>query len=103
MLYIEYILGSMVWFHSQEITDFGDAMQNQIKAPKIYIRDSGLLHSLLSIAGHFDLLGHPRLGASWEGFALEQILNVIRPREAYFWATHGGAELDLLFLSGGKR
>lgn len=77
--------------------------KRQVKAPKIYLRDSGLLHSLLSINSHHDLLGHPRLGASWEGFALEQVLNLVRPAAAYFWATHSGAEIDLLYFSHGQR
>lgn len=77
--------------------------KRQVKAPKIYLRDSGLLHSLLQIASRHDLMAHPRLGASWEGFAIEQILCAVRPGEAYFWGTQGGAELDLLFFSGGKR
>lgn len=77
--------------------------KRQVKTPKVYLRDSGLLHSLLNIPAMSDLWGHPRLGASWEGFALEQVLSVLRPHEAYFWATQGGAELDLLLFSGGKR
>lgn len=75
----------------------------QIKAPKIYIRDSGLLHALLQLRGLVELQGHPKLGASWEGFALEQTLNLLQTRDAYFWGTHSGAELDLMFVRGGKR
>lgn len=77
--------------------------KRQIKAPKIYVRDTGLLHSLLGIADERDLLGHPKHGASWEGFALEQVLESLRPQEAYFWGTHGGAELDLLAIKDGRR
>ena len=77
--------------------------KRQVKAPKIYFRDSGLLHALMGVSGHADLLHHPRLGASWEGFALEQVLRLSRPEAAYFWATHTGAELDLLMLKHGKR
>lgn len=77
--------------------------KRQIKTPKVYLRDTGLLHSLLNITGMVDLWGHPRLGASWEGFTLEQVLCTLRTSQAYFWATQGGAELDLLFFSGGKR
>ncbi len=77
--------------------------KRQVKAPKIYLRDSGLLHSLLNISNRHELLGHPRLGASWEGFALEQVLNVLSPTQAYFWATYSGAELDLFFFCKGKR
>lgn len=77
--------------------------KRQVKAPKIYFRDSGLLHSLLSLPDFHCLSGHPRLGASWEGFALEQILRIVQPSEAYFWGTHNRAELDLFFLHKGKR
>lgn len=77
--------------------------KRQVKAPKIFLRDSGLLHSLLNINDRLTLLGHPHLGASWEGFALEQVLSLVRPEQAWFWATHAGAELDLLIFSGGKR
>ncbi len=77
--------------------------KRQVKAPKIYFRDTGLLHALLAIRTEADLLRHPRLGASWEGFALEQVLRLARPDDAYFWATHTGAELDLLMFRYGKR
>ena len=77
--------------------------KRQVKSPKIYFRDSGLLHSLLNIPNYHSLTGNPRIGASWEGFALEQVLQVIRPAEAYFWSTHSGAEVDLLFFQEGKR
>jgi len=77
--------------------------KRQVKAPKIYFRDSGLLHTLLNLPDRHSLLGHPRLGASWEGFALEQTLRILRPTEAYFWATHSGAELDLFFPYRGRR
>ncbi len=77
--------------------------KRQVKAPRIFLRDSGLLHRLLNIDDLAALLGHPRLGASWEGFALEQVLNLVRPEQAWFWATHAGAELDLLIFAGGKR
>jgi len=77
--------------------------KRQVKAPKIFFRDSGLLHSLLHIPDYPGLTSHPRLGVSWEGFALEQCLTHLGISEAYFWATHGGAELDLLFFKNGKR
>ena len=77
--------------------------KRQVKAPKIYLRDSGLLHSLLSLLDMHSLLAHPRVGASWEGFALEQILLAVQPSEAFFWATHSGAEIDLFFLHRGRR
>jgi predicted AAA+ superfamily ATPase len=74
-----------------------------VKAPKIYFRDSGLLHALMGVATLPALLAHPHCGASWEGFALEQVLRLAQPDEAYFWATHQGAELDLLLLRGNQR
>jgi predicted AAA+ superfamily ATPase len=77
--------------------------KRQVKAAKVYFRDSGLLHALMGVATLPDLLTHPRCGASWEGFALEQVLRIAEPDEAYFWATHQGAELDLLLLRRGRR
>lgn len=77
--------------------------KRQVKAPKIYLRDSGLLHQLLGIATDRDLLVHPKYGASWEGYAIEETLKVMQPNEAYFWATHQGAELDLLLIKDGRR
>ena len=77
--------------------------KRQIKSPKVYFRDSGLLHSLLDVQDFHALLGHPQVGASWEGFALEQILRIVRPAQAYFWATYSGAELDLFFVTHGLR
>ncbi|MCP4041749.1 MAG: ATP-binding protein [Gammaproteobacteria bacterium] len=82
---------------------FENLPKRQVKAPKIYIRDTGLLHTLLSLQSRDDLLGHPKLGASWEGFALEQVLACFGARNAYFWATHGGAELDLMLILHGRR
>ncbi|MFH1278545.1 MAG: ATP-binding protein [Candidatus Eisenbacteria bacterium] len=77
--------------------------KRQVKAPKIYLRDSGLLHHLLGIESMGALRSHPRYGASWEGFALEQVLALAGERDAYFWSTQRGAELDLLLLRKGKR
>lgn len=79
--------------------------KRQVKAPKVYFRDAGLLHALLGIRASADLLRHPKLGASWEGFALDAILRHVRaePGEAHFWATHAGAELDLLIVRGRRR
>jgi hypothetical protein len=82
---------------------FENLKKRQVKAPKIYIRDTGLLHSLLQISTRTDLQGHPKIGASWEGFALEQIIGVLQTRDAYFWATHAGAELDCMITLKGKR
>jgi len=82
---------------------FENISKRQVKAPKVYVRDTGLLHALLSLRTRSQLMGHPKAGASWEGFALEQVLRIARPTEAYYWATHAGAELDLLLTAGGRR
>lgn len=77
--------------------------KRQVKAPKVYVRDSGLLHALLGLASEREIVSHPKAGASWEGYAIEETLRLIRPEAAYFWATHTGAELDLLLLTRGRR
>ncbi len=82
---------------------FENLGKRQVKSPKIYFRDSGLLHSLLEVPDKHSLLGHPKVGASWEGFALEQALQILHPNTAYFWGTHAGAELDLVFQLKGSR
>jgi predicted AAA+ superfamily ATPase len=82
---------------------FENLGKRQVKAPKIYIRDTGLLHTLLGLNSHDGLLGHPKLGASWEGFVVEQLLSLLRTRDAYYWATHNGSELDLMTVRDGKR
>ena len=69
----------------------------------VYVRDCGLLHHLLGIDSEERLLAHPKCGASWEGYAIEQIINAVEPDDAYFWATHQGAELDLLLFKNGRR
>ena len=74
-----------------------------VKSPKIYLRDSGLLHALLDLSTFDQLQSHPKLGSSWEGFCIEQILSITGSSHAYFWATHAGAELDLFLLHKGKR
>ena len=82
---------------------FANIGKRQVRSPKIYWRDCGLLHQLLGIADEQALLSHPRCGASWEGFALEHMLQRLQPDEAYFWATHTGAELDALLIKDGRR
>jgi predicted AAA+ superfamily ATPase len=77
--------------------------KRQVRAPKVYFRDSGLLHALMDVPTAGQLLAHPRCGASWEGFALEQVLRLSRPDEAWFWAAHQGPELDLLLVRGQRR
>ena len=82
---------------------FENISKRQVKAPKIYIRDSGILHALLQLRTLSNLQGHPKLGASWEGFAIEHVIGTFKTRDAYSWATHAGAELDLLIIVDGKR
>lgn len=79
--------------------------KRQVKTPKIYIRDSGIFHTLIGVNTHSDLLINPKLGSSWEGFALEQIIFHLdaQQEECYFWGTHQQAELDLLIVKNGKR
>ncbi|MEX2381185.1 MAG: DUF4143 domain-containing protein [Opitutales bacterium] len=75
--------------------------KRQVKAPKIYVRDSGLLHHLLGIGIFNTLMPHPKVGASWEGFAIEQVLLTEPYDESFFWATHQGAEVDLILRRDG--
>lgn len=79
--------------------------KRQVKAPKVYVADSGLLHSLLGLSTQLELERHPKVGASWEGFLLETVLSSLnaRPEQCFYWATHGGAELDLLVVMGSRR
>jgi len=77
--------------------------KRQVKAPKVYVRDSGLLHALLGLASERELLSHPKVGASWEGYAIEESLRAVHPEAVHFWATHTGAELDLLLFVRGRR
>lgn len=79
--------------------------KRQVRAPKVFVRDTGLLHALLDIRTARQLDLHPRFGASWEGFVIDQVIQVLRaePNECYFWRTHTGAELDLLVVRGTKR
>lgn len=82
---------------------FANLKKRQVKSPKIYFRDTGLLHYLLGIRSELDLQTHPKSGASWEGYAIEETIKITAPDEVYYWATHGGAELDLLLLKNGRR
>ena len=77
--------------------------KRQVKTPKIYLRDSGLLHTLLGVRTDREMLSHPKVGASWEGYVIEEVLKTVRPDASYFWATHTGAEVDLLLFKGGRR
>jgi uncharacterized protein len=82
---------------------FENLSKRQVKAPKVFVRDSGLLHALLGIANQRDLELHPKVGASWEGYAVEEVLKALQPDEAYYWATHQGAEIDLVLFKHGRR
>ena len=77
--------------------------KRQIKSPKVYFRDSGILHLLLGIKTFRELESHPKKGASWEGYVLEELLKRNPDADPYFWATHNGAEIDLLLVEGSKR
>ncbi len=79
--------------------------KRQVRSPKIYLGDSGILHALLGIASQEDLERHPKIGASWEGFAIDQIVARldVRREKCFFWSTYQGAELDLLVTAGGQR
>jgi predicted AAA+ superfamily ATPase len=84
---------------------FENLGKRQVKAPKVYVADAGVLHSLLGLVGQEDLERHPKVGASWEGFALGEVATRLgaRTEECFLWATHGGAELDLLVVRGNVR
>ena len=76
--------------------------KRQVKSPKIYFRDSGLLHQILGIRSEKDLLGSPKCGASWEGYVIEEVIQACQPDESYFWGTHNGAEIDLIMVKDGR-
>jgi predicted AAA+ superfamily ATPase len=99
--HVELLTGALI---VRQLQPFHENLgKRQVKAPKVYVRDSGLLHALLSVPSFRALEGHPKIGASWEGFAIEEIIRRAGERNCYFWATHSGAELDLLVFNGGKR
>jgi len=82
---------------------FENISKRQLKSPKIYIRDSGLFHTLLGLEDHNALYGHPKYGASWEGFVVEQLISKYGSENAYFWGSHGKAELDFMVIQNGKK
>jgi predicted AAA+ superfamily ATPase len=77
--------------------------KRQVRSPKVYFRDTGLLHALLLLRSEQELLTHPKCGASWEGYVIEEVIKATQPEGAYFWATHNGAELDLFMFKDGRR
>jgi predicted AAA+ superfamily ATPase len=101
--YLDVLTGALVV--RQLLPWYENLQKRQVKSPKVYIADSGLLHTLLGRETRFDLEGHPKVGASWEGFGLTEIVARLgaRREECYFWATHGGAEIDLLVVRGRRR
>jgi predicted AAA+ superfamily ATPase len=101
--YLDALTGALVVAQLQPW--FENISKRQVKAPKVYIRDSGLLHTLLGIGSRDELEVHPKIGASWEGFVLGEIVNRLgaRAEECFFWATYAGAELDLLVVRGQRR
>lgn len=82
---------------------FANLNKRQVKSPKIYFRDTGILHQMLGMREERDLWLHPKSEASWEGYVIEEVIKAVDPDEAYFWATHTGAELDLLMFIAGRR
>ncbi|MDY0002333.1 MAG: ATP-binding protein [Polyangia bacterium] len=84
---------------------FENIGKRQVRSPRVYVRDTGLLHGLLGIEDFHGLVGHPKVGASWEGFVMAELMTHLGalPQEGYFWATHAGAELDLLVVRGERR
>jgi uncharacterized protein len=76
--------------------------KRQVKAPKVYLRDTGLLHQLLGIRSGQELLSNPKCGFSWEGYVIEEVMKTVVPDEAYFWGTHNGAEIDLVMIKDGR-
>ena len=81
---------------------YANIKKRQVKSPKIYIRDTGLLHALIGIKAEEEISRHPVCGASWEGFVIEEVIRSVEPHDIYYWATHQGAEIDLVFNKGGK-
>ncbi len=84
---------------------FENISKRQVRSPKVYIGDSGILHALLGLTGRNDIVSHPKVGASWEGFIIQQIAHLLRvaPEHCFHWSTHTGAELDLLVMDGARR
>ena len=101
--YLDLLTGTLVL--RQLPAWFENIAKRQVRSPKVYVTDSGLLHTLLGLETRDDLEGHPKIGASWEGFVVQEVIARLgaRPDECFFWATHGGAELDLLVVRGNRR
>lgn len=92
-----------VFMARQLLPWYANLGKRQVKSPKLYFRDIGILHQMLGIRDERDLLTHPKAGASWEGYVIEEVVKAVQADEVYFWATHAGAELDLLLFKDGRR
>ncbi|MEM9294071.1 MAG: ATP-binding protein [Acidobacteriota bacterium] len=101
--YLDHLTSAMVV--RQLLPWHANVKKRQVKSPKVYIADSGLVHTLLGLKTADDILGHPVSGASWEGFVVQQIQAALRtrPEDCFFWATHAGAEIDLFVMRGNRR
>lgn len=101
--YLDLLTGALVL--RQLLPWHANLSKRQVRSPKVFVEDSGLLHTLLGIESGEDLAGHPKVGASWEGFLVKEIIERLNARseECYFWAAHTGAELDLLVVAGRRR
>ena len=84
---------------------YANIAKRQVRSPKVFLNDSGLLHALLGLTTREDIVSHPVVGASWEGFVIQQVIHLLgaRPEQCYHWSTHSGAELDLLIVAGNRR
>lgn len=84
---------------------YENVSKRQVRSPKIYIGDSGILHALLGLTTREEVVSHPKVGASWEGFVVQQIIHLLAayPDQCFHWSTHSGAGLDLLVVAGNRR
>ncbi len=84
---------------------FENVAKRQVRSPKVYVADSGILHALLNLASREDVVSHPKVGASWEGFVISQVMQLLaaRPDQCFHWSTHSGAALDLFVTAGNRR
>jgi hypothetical protein len=98
--YLDILSG--VFMVRQLLPWYANLKKRQVRSPKIYFRDTGLLHHLLGIRTEKELLSHPKCGASWEGYVIEETIKATDPDEVYFWATHSGAEIDLVLVKNGR-
>jgi hypothetical protein len=98
--YLDILSG--VFMIRQLIPWHANLKKRQVKAPKIHFRDTGLLHQLLGIRSEKELFGHPKCGASWEGYVIEETIKATAPDDVYYWATHSGAEIDIVLIKDGR-